>query len=101
MGSGRRRDLPGQRHRVRARVGARTLPTTPACPRTPRVIALPAPSPLKRGVARSKVVTAIAVVLTPRVPVRGTRCPRVQLGQLQLEVTSGGSEDQEGKSGHL
>lgn len=77
VGSGRRRDLPGQRLGLRAPVRARPLPTTPTWPRA--AIASPAPSPLKRGVARSRVVAAIVVVLAPRVP--GPGRPRVQKGK--------------------
>lgn len=42
-------------------------------------MAFPAPSPLKRGVARSRVVAAMVVVLEPRVP--GPGRPRVLKGK--------------------
>lgn len=55
----------------------RTLRTNPAS--VPWRNPLPRPSPLRRGVARSKAVAAIVVVLAPGVP--GPRRPRVQKGK--------------------
>lgn len=96
VGSGRDRDLPSQRLGVRARVRAQPLPTTPTRPRA--AIAFPVPSPLKRGLARSRVVTAIVVVFTPRIP--GTLHPRVQQGKGTRHQTSLPAEvSQKGKSG--
>lgn len=74
------------------------LLTAPTC--SWAALALPAPSPLKRGVARSRVVAAMVVVRPPRrryrVPARAMR-----KGQLRLQDTSGGSEGPEGKSRRL
>lgn len=96
-----RPDLPKQRFGVRAQVQAWPPRTTPIGPQPATV--LPSPSPLKRGVVRSKVVAAIVVVLTPRGP--GTEYPvparALRNDQWQLEDTSGGSEGREGKSGRL
>jgi hypothetical protein len=77
MGSGWRRNLPGQRLGVRAWVRSQLPATLPTC--LQEATSLPAPSPLKRGVARSRVAAAIVVVLGHGYRVLGTGNPRVQL----------------------
>lgn len=71
---------------------------TPTCLQA--AIALPAPSPLKRGVARSRVAAAIVVVLGPPRASTGYQEPAraTEEGHLRPQVTSGGSE---GWSGFL
>lgn len=74
MGSGWRRDLRGK-----ALGSQGSEPSYPPRPSRLRAACVqPAPSPLKRGVARNRVAAAIVVVLGDRDRELGTRGPRVQ-----------------------